>query len=848
MCHPGRFSLFALSYLLLIVTSAAAELPNPVLKSVFPPGGQAGSTIEVTVTGTGLDEVSRLICSRPDISSEKIDQHRFRVNIPQSIPAGSYDVRVLCRNGLSSPRTFFVGNRSDVLESEPNETFQSAQTTSLDVSINGRIEKKGDIDLFQFFASQGQRVIIECRAERLDSSLRAILEVYDDKGRRLAVNRGFFGIDPLINFTVPADGNYFVKVFDLVYSGSADHFYRLDIDTGPRMLFTVPAAIQRGTPSQVSIYGWNLGNLKQESNQEIASSKSVDLERRLLELGDVEQGDLQQEKWKNSLSDNEFERLDVTITPPAENDATPFPIRRRSNQADMDGFAFHFANCHAPISIGLTDVPVIRENETHQTPGTAQEIPCPSEISGQLIAGDERDWYAIQVRRGEVLWIEAFGQRINSPVDLDVRLLNSSAEQTLKQFSDEVKNIAGKKFPSSHLDPAGKWIVPEDGRYLIMIQNIRGGLDDDPRRVYRFSLRRQEPEFHLTVVSHQAEPASLNVKRGGRAVLDVIALRKRGMTDSIRVNADNLPQGIRCPEVWLGPGEDRALLTVTADENALPYWGNLSLNGFSMQSGTKKVRGGTGVRTDLPNGSSRLTTEIPLAVTGAAPFRITADGHEKRKHDLFGEMNIRHAPGSVLDVAVLLDRRKLSDNEPVRLMGVGVPDMIQNQTATIPPGKNKGYLSFYLPPYLPVGQYTITVQAQAEVVQKSGTKQKKSVVVFSNPVTFEVKPAAFVVAVDSDAPGKIRRGETIQVKYSAKRVNGFINKIHTELEAADKLDGLRVRGVTFVGQSDRGTLQIIANDDAPLGKLPFIRLSAVGVVEEQPVYHGSCFLDLEITE
>ncbi|MFH1303695.1 MAG: IPT/TIG domain-containing protein, partial [Planctomycetota bacterium] len=155
MCHPGRFSLFALSNLLLIVTSAAAELPNPVLKSVFPPGGQAGSTIEVTVTGTGLDEVSRLICSRPDISSEKIDQHRFRVNIPQSIPAGSYDVRVLCRNGLSSPRTFFVGNRSDVLESEPNETFQSAQTTSLDVSINGRIQKKGDIDLFQFFASQG---------------------------------------------------------------------------------------------------------------------------------------------------------------------------------------------------------------------------------------------------------------------------------------------------------------------------------------------------------------------------------------------------------------------------------------------------------------------------------------------------------------------------------------------------------------------------------------------------------------------------------------------------------------------------------------------------------------------
>nr|MCH9792274.1 hypothetical protein [Planctomycetota bacterium] len=232
------------------------------------------------------------------------------------------------------------------------------------------------------------------------------------------------------------------------------------------------------------------------------------------------------------------------------------------------------------------------------------------------------------------------------------------------------------------------------------------------------------------------------------------------------------------------------------------------------------------------------------------PFRITADGHEKRKHHLFGEMDIRHSPGSVLDVAVQIEGRAPGDSEAVDLIGVGIPNMIQNQTATIAAGKNKGYLSFYLPPYLPVGRYTITVQAQANVMKNSGTKkqQKQSVTVFSNPVTFDVKSAAFIVAVDSKAPGKIRRGETIQVKYSAKRINGFINKIHTELEAADTLDGLRVRGVTFVGQSDTGTLQIIANDDAPIGRLPFIRLSAVGVVEEQPVYHGSCFLDLEITE
>jgi len=54
--------------------------------------------------------------------------------------------------------------------------------------------------------------------------------------------------------------------------------------------------------------------------------------------------------------------------------------------------------------------------------------------------------------------------------------------------------------------------------------------------------------------------------------------------------------------------------------------------------------------------------------------------------------------------------------------------------------------------------------------------------------------------------------------------------------------------VTFVGQTESGVIQIIASDDAPLGRQPFVRFFAVGVVEDQPVFHGSCFLNLEIVE
>ena len=59
--------------------------------------------------------------------------------------------------------------------------------------------------------------------------------------------------------------------------------------------------------------------------------------------------------------------------------------------------------------------------------------------------------------------------------------------------------------------------------------------------------------------------------------------------------------------------------------------------------------------------------------------------------------------------------------------------------------------------------------------------------------------------------------------------------------------GLRARGVTFVGQTDRGVIQVAASDDAPLGRQPSLRLEAVGTVEDEPVHHAGCFVDLEIT-
>jgi hypothetical protein len=222
-------------------------------------GGQAGTAVEVTVSGSDLDSLSRLQSSVPGLQCTKLDTTRFQLTIPAETIPGLYDIWALGENGVSSVRTFAISCRAEHVETESNDSVPTAMRVPLNTIVNGQIEKAGDADHFEFHAQQGQRVVIECQAERIDSRLRAVVEVFDARGRRLAVNRGYFGIDPLIDFPVPADGSYVVKVHDLVLAGGAEYFYRLDLDTGPRVAFSVPGVIERGKAARITLYGWNLG-------------------------------------------------------------------------------------------------------------------------------------------------------------------------------------------------------------------------------------------------------------------------------------------------------------------------------------------------------------------------------------------------------------------------------------------------------------------------------------------------------------------------------------------------------------------------------------------------------------
>ena len=838
---PSSGTLYMSVVLGLLMTVPAFAQIEPVLNTVSPSGGQSGTTFEVSVTGTQLESAQRLQSNIADFTCELVSANRFRVTIPSTTHPGQYDLWTSGENGVSNLRAFSVGRHVELLEVEPNETDSSAMPVPLDRVVNGQLDKPGDVDHFRIQASRGQRVIIECSAERIDSRLRAVLELFDDQGRRVAVNRGYYGIDPLIDFVAPSDGTYVVRLQDLISFGGPESHYRLEFDTQPRVAFARPSVIQQGQSARVTLFGWNLSPAIESVE---ASGPSA------LNSGQQAPTDA---SFKSQPHAGTFEQLEVEIPATLAQRSNPIPLRLQPSLAitAANSFAFSPDNSHAPVMIGLSDIPVTNDLVDNHSPESAQRISIPCELSGQLAEAGEQDWFTIDTQRGEVLHLEAFGQRISSPVDLQISIHDDVKRSMLAEFSDQPENL-GDEFSTSHLDPAGRWVCPKNGRYFIVVRNLNRGVRNDERRVYQLSVRREEPDFQVVAVSSTNSARAVNIAQGGRQIVKLIALRQRGYSGAIRVSAKDLPGGIECPDVWFGPDVNHATMVVSADPGCEKLSGRLRLEavGDAEHDALRHdVQFGSIVRAGTPNGWGRLVSELPFAVVGAAPLRITANAHESVEHQLYGTLTAKHFQGSAVDVRVEIERRDATYRADVKVMAEGLPGQIRNQTAMIPAGQTSGYVTFELPLTLPPEHYSFVIRAETTTPTADG--KTESVLVYSSPVVINVQSAAFEVDVEPFAVTKARRGETIQVAYSSRRRNGFIGKMHTEIAApgvVTDVPGLLGRGETFTGQTETGSLQIVVNNDAPLGPQRFLRLFTVGVVEDEPVFYGTRFLSLEIVE
>ncbi|TXT34176.1 MAG: hypothetical protein FD138_1718, partial [Planctomycetota bacterium] len=147
-----------------------------------------------------------------------------------------------------TPNTLRVSPFENVLEAEPNDSedaIQSQSAASLPIAFNGIIGKPGDVDCFRFTAKKGERFKVHCLANTLGSPLDPTIWIKqvgakgnpqratDSRPNQLGyppfggMNRDT--LDPMLDFTAAADGEYVLGVEDDRGNGGADFVYRVEI-------------------------------------------------------------------------------------------------------------------------------------------------------------------------------------------------------------------------------------------------------------------------------------------------------------------------------------------------------------------------------------------------------------------------------------------------------------------------------------------------------------------------------------------------------------------------------------------------------------------------------------------
>jgi hypothetical protein len=109
-------------------------------------------------------------------------------------------------------------------------TRNEPQSITLPVTITGRLDKNGDVDLYQFAAKKGQKIPIRIEGRTLGFPIDPVLRVTDTAGKTLAQSQAkAIGADPSLDFAATADGDYRLEVRDLAGDGGMRHVYRLRV-------------------------------------------------------------------------------------------------------------------------------------------------------------------------------------------------------------------------------------------------------------------------------------------------------------------------------------------------------------------------------------------------------------------------------------------------------------------------------------------------------------------------------------------------------------------------------------------------------------------------------------------
>lgn len=487
----------------LAVQSSASARP-PTLDRLFPSGGQRGRTVEVTATGSfdhwpprGWSDDRGI-----EVGAGK-EKGALSIRVESDVKPGVHWIRLSDDEGATTLRPFLVGTLSEIVEKETDGPIALERSQ---VTINGRLAKRGDVDEFAVGLKKGQTLVAAVDANRfLASPMDAVLQIASSEGFVLAQNDDDRGMDPLATLEVPADGTFLVRIFafpatadsSINFAGGDTYVYRLTVTTGGYLDHGYPLAVARSDPGQVEAHGWNVPP--------------------------------------------DAQRLEV------QTDATR-----------------ETASLLHPLLANATDVRVVSHPaRVEQEPNDRehpQPITIPTTLTGRIAPAGDRDVFEFAARKGQALSFNIESRTLGTPLDPVLRVTDATG-QTLGEMDDAG---SGRRSTQSR-DPQLNFTPPADGTYHLIVRDLYG--HGGERFVYRLTAAVPEPDFQLTMTADRftltpGKPLSLAVsvdrKNGFKGTVEV---RAEALPDGVESTAVRSESG--------KPTSGSVTLTLTAKDGAV---------------------------------------------------------------------------------------------------------------------------------------------------------------------------------------------------------------------------------------------------------------------------------------
>ena len=673
----------------------------PEAGHIFPPVGQAGTTVEIRLAATDLTPDSRFFFMDPRLKLEVLEapgpvlmpeppywlgikaylndpnltrEVRAKLTIPADMPPGLVHWGVANASGAGDTGKFLVSDRPFVLEEDGRKGPQVLPP--LPVQLCGRLGRIEEVDQYLVEAKRDGMMTCELVARRLGADCFGVLRVSDEGGNVLTEHSDTAGLDPVVSFPARKGKKYTIAVHDVDHKGYRSLGYQLRVTDGPRIVSASPSGGKRGERREVTFWGIGLAT----------GGTGMESLRRAVEF-------------------------------PAKGDR--FSYRLETPQG-----------ASVPYFFSLGDTPEQLIQGPNVTP-----IGAPGNWTGGLEAGIRR--FSWKARKGDGLRLAAHALNPHGGQDLELEVLGADGKKLVD--ADDNGGTANPVLP---------FTAPADGEYQVVLRD-RNGMEPGPADLFRLTARGVGPDFRLEI------PATLSFPAGGTGAMTVKVVRQQGFKEPVTVSLENLPQGVTAPEaakrVVAGNADSLKVDLVTAknapvDARLVRVTGQAKVDGKNLDRVAVAMQGQDWDPWRL---ESAPLDQVLVATTLKPPFKVKpleADGGRRvnRGATHLAELSVERDKDFngqiVLDMAARQQRHRQGIRGPM---------------LTVEPGAKRAHYPVFLPEGLETSRTSrIGLVGMARVKDPSGVERWVTGDV-EGQITMSIEGALLKLT----APGEVELGK-----------------------------------------------------------------------------------------